>query len=107
MGTTALTDTGKVCQRWDAQYPHTHHHLNDGTYLDLKENYCRNYDHERPWCYTLDPGTRWENCPVPRCREYCSFDTLGLFVVFIQYSVAPSGVNAIILIFKCTYVVDN
>lgn len=36
----------------------------------LEENYCRNPNSEKsPWCYTSDPGTRWEYCRVPRCGE--------------------------------------
>lgn len=22
-----------------------------------------------PWCYTMDPDTRWESCGIPRCDE--------------------------------------
>ncbi|XP_035664488.1 plasminogen-like [Branchiostoma floridae] len=73
-GTVSVTKTGKTCQRWDTLVPHVHHygpvyrifHPSDG----LKENYCRNPGREGTvgvWCYTTDPGTRWEYCDVPVC----------------------------------------
>lgn len=34
------------------------------------DNYCRNPDGKpRPWCYTLDPDTRWEYCAIKMCGK--------------------------------------
>ena len=34
------------------------------------DNYCRNPDGKpRPWCFTLDPNTRWEFCNIKTCGE--------------------------------------
>ncbi|GAB0186942.1 plasminogen [Grus japonensis] len=36
----------------------------------LEENYCRNPDGDEsgPWCYTTDPGTRFDYCNIPDCE---------------------------------------
>ncbi|XP_056021993.1 uncharacterized protein LOC130054916 [Ostrea edulis] len=61
-GTKNITETGKICQRWNSQSPHQHNYPNN------PENYCRNPDSEpTPWCYTIDPNVRWENCSIPTC----------------------------------------
>ncbi|XP_035684677.1 plasminogen-like [Branchiostoma floridae] len=68
-GKVPVTTTGKVCQRWNSQTPHGHsktpaNYPSSG----LEQNYCRNPDGESGvWCYTTDPGTRWELCDVPTC----------------------------------------
>nr|XP_055041451.1 apolipoprotein(a)-like isoform X2 [Misgurnus anguillicaudatus] len=70
-GTISVTKSGKTCQKWTSQTPHTHDRTPD-KYLckGLEENYCRNPDNERaPWCYTTDPETRWEFCNVPSCGD--------------------------------------
>ncbi|CAH1271080.1 HGF [Branchiostoma lanceolatum] len=70
-GKVPLTNTGKICQRWDSQTPHGHsktpaNYPSSG----LEQNYCRNPDGEAGvWCYTTDPDTRWELCDVPVCGE--------------------------------------
>ena len=72
MGHVASTLSGKICQRWDSQSPHTHtkdeSKLPDQTLSDAA-NFCRNPDGEihGPWCYTIDNATRWEYCNVPTC----------------------------------------
>ncbi|XP_074657426.1 uncharacterized protein LOC141910631, partial [Tubulanus polymorphus] len=61
--------SGRKCQAWNSQSPHKHtryHMLSDrGT----ASNYCRNPDNEPegPWCYTVDPDTRWEYCDIGFC----------------------------------------
>ena len=70
-GTVSKTKSGYTCQRWDSQTPHKH---TIGT--GLEENYCRNPDGEPTvWCYTTDPGKRWEVCDVKQCDdcEYCTY----------------------------------
>jgi len=62
-GKVNLTVTGRTCQRWDSQTPHTHRHKT------LEENYCRNPENEPTvWCYTTDPNKRWELCAVDLCK---------------------------------------
>lgn len=35
---------------------------------DLRRNFCRNPDGDRaPWCYTTNPGVRWEYCNLEKC----------------------------------------
>ncbi|KAM7368395.1 hypothetical protein PAMP_014617 [Pampus punctatissimus] len=42
---------------------------------DLESNFCRNPDGDSkgPWCYTMDPSTRWEHCDVPNCTDECIY----------------------------------
>ena len=69
-GDIQKTEKGKTCMRWDEQDPHRHtrtpsNYPNAGL---ENNNFCRNPDGEpRAWCYTTDPGSRWEFCNVPRC----------------------------------------
>jgi len=64
LGTQDFTVSGKTCQKWSEQSPHGH-----GQPLRERQNYCRNPDNSPKgvWCYTTDPGTRWEYCDVPKC----------------------------------------
>eukprot|EP00747_Dinoflagellata_sp_TGD_P168738 gnl/TRDRNA2_/TRDRNA2_195850_c0_seq1.p1 gnl/TRDRNA2_/TRDRNA2_195850_c0~~gnl/TRDRNA2_/TRDRNA2_195850_c0_seq1.p1 ORF type:complete len:578 (+),score=52.95 gnl/TRDRNA2_/TRDRNA2_195850_c0_seq1:73-1806(+) len=66
-GKQTKTRSGRVCQRWDVQSPHRHfatayRYPNAG----LTGNYCRNprgaLMARTIWCYTSDPGKRWEYC---------------------------------------------
>merc|ERR1719167_9602 len=58
------TVSGRVCQFWSSTSPHAH------TYTHLGGNYCRNPDgFKQPWCYTTDPGKRWELCPDLTCGK--------------------------------------
>lgn len=58
------TRSGRTCQRWNSQTPHAH--SNSATQKPgegLTSNYCRNPDHDMTiWCYTTDPGKRFEWC---------------------------------------------
>ncbi|CAH1786991.1 unnamed protein product, partial [Owenia fusiformis] len=81
MGKLARTRTGKLCQRWDSQTPNKHDRNDPSLFPDrtLKHanNYCRNPDNKEdgPWCYTMEPGTRWEYCDIQWCD--CKITTLG------------------------------
>ena len=77
-GIVNVTLSGKTCQVWDSNEPHTHPLTSlYRPYLE-EHNYCRNPEGrgDRPWCYTTDPNTRWEYCMVPLCSE--SSDSPGL-----------------------------
>lgn len=69
-GYVNVTKSGRECQRWDSQAPHSHSRTRRN-YPDkgLTENYCRNPDgeDEGAWCYTTDPDVRWEYCHVDVC----------------------------------------
>lgn len=69
-GMVNVTKSGKPCQRWDKQEPHTHNRP-PPVFPEIQnsENYCRNAGGEEPmpWCYTLDPMVRWEHCDIPEC----------------------------------------
>jgi len=70
-GTKSTTESGKECQRWDAQTPHEHRYTpEDYPQSGLKENYCRNPSPNYPdgaWCYTMKAEKRWEFCGIPQC----------------------------------------
>jgi len=67
-GCQTRSKSGKECQKWTSQYPHTH---NFGTKATNNQNglgnhaMCRNpNNHPTIWCLTKDPNKRWENCEV-------------------------------------------
>ncbi|KAI8498953.1 hypothetical protein Bbelb_234060 [Branchiostoma belcheri] len=68
-GNLSVTRTGKTCQRWDVNVPHSHRFRPEEYPDELVENYCRNPDSDETtlWCYTTDPSTRWEYCNNPTC----------------------------------------
>ncbi|KAJ8009055.1 hypothetical protein DPEC_G00084870 [Dallia pectoralis] len=70
-GNISITESGFICQRWDAQKPHNHGY-NPSALPEkfLEENFCRNPDGDpRPWCLTTSPSKRWDFCSIPRCTS--------------------------------------
>ena len=73
-GSVGITRSGRLCQRWDAQTPHTHNvttaMLPDVSVTEA-EAFCRSPDQDRngPWCFTTDPQVVWEYCDIPTCGE--------------------------------------
>jgi len=63
------TKSGRECQMWSSKTPHKPSHWpSDG----LDHNYCRNPSKSSVglWCYTTDPGKRWEAChEPPPCKD--------------------------------------
>ncbi|XP_063415819.1 plasminogen-like [Mytilus trossulus] len=72
MGTKAVTENNKTCQRWEMQEPHRHNYIvTDFPDPTMPENYCRaTKDSRRPWCYTTDKDKRWEYCNISHCCTY-------------------------------------
>ena len=72
-GEHVFTASGRLCQRWDRQYPHSHSHTDASLFPDRglsdASNYCRNPDDDPngPWCYTTDPDETRETCNIPLC----------------------------------------
>ncbi|XP_074658654.1 plasminogen-like [Tubulanus polymorphus] len=72
--------SGKTCQAWNSQSPHTHNRYDMLSDKNTAANYCRNPDNspKGPWCYTTDPATRWEYCDVRMCPvNECKRTMLG------------------------------
>ncbi|XP_071094872.1 uncharacterized protein [Haliotis cracherodii] len=78
-GTQSTTSSGKTCQRWDSQEPHTNEYTDDDKFVisgfDVPQtvtgsaNYCRDPSRDGYlWCYTTDPDDRWDTCEVPLCN---------------------------------------
>ncbi|GFR72109.1 receptor protein-tyrosine kinase [Elysia marginata] len=71
-GTVSVTKNGLTCQRWDQVSPHDHNRL-ALIYPEVQDaaNFCRNPGGEEPlpWCYTTDPGTRYEHCDIKPCES--------------------------------------
>ena len=64
-GDVNVTRSGKKCQNWDSQSPHSHTYGRLGAH-----NKCRNPDGEpHAWCYTMESTSRWEFCHVRQCDE--------------------------------------
>ena len=69
-GTIHKTNSGKTCQKWTEQSPHTHEMTPENKPDSglAGHNNCRNPDGgDKAWCYTTDPDTRWEYCNVDNC----------------------------------------
>ncbi|KAL4218314.1 hypothetical protein ACF0H5_023050 [Mactra antiquata] len=67
IGRQATTNSGTICQRWDAKTPHDHGHVQGFTDHPF-HNFCRDPDSSgTPWCYTVNADIRWEACPVKEC----------------------------------------
>ena len=82
-GTVQHTASGRRCQMWSRQTPHTHlfagqEHLVAGL---GPHSYCRNPDGSPggAWCYTLDLMQRWEYCDVGAAVAVCPLDLNGLW----------------------------
>ncbi|XP_066287494.1 plasminogen-like [Branchiostoma lanceolatum] len=79
-GNLSVTQSGKTCQRWDVDFPHSRR----GYYLpekfpELAENYCRNPNGNwgTMWCYPTDPNTPWDYCIHPACPFVCVGNSTG------------------------------
>jgi len=71
-GTYSYTVSGRICQAWNAKEPQENTEYPHSKFPEKSrgaaKNYCR--DPSRSgylWCYTTDPGKRWEKCDIPKC----------------------------------------
>jgi len=63
-GTKSKTESGRICQNWNSNYPHNPQHKPSPS----NHNYCRAPDGDsKTWCYTMDSSKRWEYCDVKLC----------------------------------------
>ena len=82
-GHVQVTVSGRQCQAWTSQSPHTHNrtpenHPSSGL---GSHNYCRNPDGEPgAWCYTTDPSVRWELCDIGEPQTNCNHGELATTV---------------------------
>eukprot|EP00746_Dinoflagellata_sp_MGD_P161710 gnl/MRDRNA2_/MRDRNA2_88955_c0_seq1.p1 gnl/MRDRNA2_/MRDRNA2_88955_c0~~gnl/MRDRNA2_/MRDRNA2_88955_c0_seq1.p1 ORF type:complete len:181 (-),score=37.81 gnl/MRDRNA2_/MRDRNA2_88955_c0_seq1:195-737(-) len=70
-GLVTSTSSGRACQKWTKDKPHTIS-MDPTTENGLgNHNYCRNPDgsEDKPWCFTMDPSPdkEKETCEVPKC----------------------------------------
>ena len=84
VGKMNRTISGRPCQPWKNQFPHSHPYsditafndyaLYDNATIDDVSNFCRNpsidelYD-EAPWCYTMDESMLREYCDITQCTS--------------------------------------
>ena len=63
-GTQSRSNGGYECANWNDERVHEH------AFKAGDHNYCRNPDGgaDGPWCYTTDPDTKWDLCPVDQCQ---------------------------------------
>nr|XP_006825401.1 PREDICTED: apolipoprotein(a)-like [Saccoglossus kowalevskii] len=85
-GKVSTTISGKTCQKWTDQTPHSHTRTpaNFPTAGLGNHNYCRNPDEKvQTWCYTTTPSKRWELCyvgePYDNCTYFVSLETILSF----------------------------
>jgi hypothetical protein len=72
-GEATLTVRGHRCRDWSLPPAFGTDERYYDRYPELRTalNHCRNPDFDQggPWCYTADPGVRWEYCLIDPCQS--------------------------------------
>lgn len=95
-GTVSTTSSGITCQAWADDSPQTHvFHGNSYFPYDgddvAASNYCRDPDGLNgafgPYCFTMDPSTRYETCTIPICpSKYFHLITVREYICTLHKS---------------------
>ncbi|XP_071789582.1 plasminogen-like [Asterias amurensis] len=69
-GEVDVTVSGRTCQRWNSQSPHS---LPSTEKFGEDSNWCRNFpgSEKGAWCFTTDSAKRWEYCDVGEFKDEC------------------------------------